>query len=514
MSVIFPFPRHEEQAAQFSQGVADSGARPGDPLRPAAWELCVLGLLLFGMLGSEQALGYSAHDAFNWIAPICLMATLALGALRMARLEPRSVWSSLYSFRIATAVYFGFGSLVPAMLDPTSRVLLNNFYEARTDEVFKLNLIVAVSCFIILCCASLVSVLVPARAPQAASAEQEDKRLFFGILFAVFGYGAKILIEAPLSFGAFGGATVPGIVLQLSQLSAVGLYLLANHAFRRSAALLPFVIALLAGDMMIGALEFSKFAMLLPLLMFLLAWLATRMTIGRAALATAVFLSAYTAAQPFIEFGRLSLLRKYETIGAGEAGERFEIAQQYFSGVRHERFDDDAPSGMMRLSYVSAGCFAISLFDSGAPGPSLDYALATIVPRFLWPEKPIITDIGGLFNLMATGNAKSASSPGYFADAYWAGGWNGLVLFSIVIGFLFAFYSRFAVNVLANGRWLLIPLALLSMKMGLRVDGVLVADVIGASVIWFWAYIGARVIERPVNGLVQLFERRMRERMG
>ena len=82
-----------------------------------------------------------------------------------------------------------------------------------------------------------------------------------------------------------------------------------------------------------------------------------------------------------------------------------------------------------------------------------------------------------------------------------------------MIGLLFAFYSRVALNVLEHGRWLLIPLALLSMKMGLRVDGALVSDVIGASVIWFWAYVGAHMIERPVNGLMQLFERRMRERL-
>jgi hypothetical protein len=252
--------------------------------------------------------------------------------------------------------------------------------------------------------------------------------------------------------------------------------------------------------------------MLLPLMMFLLAWLASRMTIARAALATAVFLGAYSSAQPFIEFGRLSLDRKYATITAGEFGERLSIARQYVGGARHDRYEEDTPSGMMRLSYVSAGCFAISLYDSGNPGPSLDYALATLVPRFLWPQKPIITDIGVLFNLMATGSAKSSTAPGYFADAYWAAGWAGVLLFSTAIGFLFAFYSRFALDVLENGRWLLIPLALLSLKMGLRVDGALVSDVIGASVIWFWAYVGAHLVERPVNGLMQLFERRLGER--
>lgn len=481
-----------------------------DPLQPAIWELAGLGTLIFTLLLGETAIGFSAYEALNWMAPVWLMAVLALGALRMARIEVRCVWSSLYWFRLATAVYFGFGSLAPSLVNPIALVQMNNFYEARPDEVFKLNLIVAISCLTALCANSVTAALVRKRT-MAPVADRARSSFLYGLLFAAVGYSVKLLVEVPMSFGAFGGKIIAGAILQLSQLSYVGLYLLCLHAFKGRPKLLPFVVFLLLADMFVGAVQFSKFSMLLPLMMFLLAWLSSRMTVARAVAAAVFFLTLYSASQPFIEFGRASLERKFFSISSGTFSDRLEIIRQYESGERSDPFQEEMPSSIMRLSYVNAGSFAISRYDGGEPGPSLDYAFATFVPRFLWPEKPIITDIGTLFNMMATGSGKSSSAPGYFADAYWAAGWMGVFAFMTALGVLFTLYSRFTIAVLESGRWLFIPLSLLAMKMGLRVDGALVSDVIGASVIWFWAFVGAHMIERVVNGLMQVFERRRLE---
>jgi len=479
---------------------------PPDPLCPAVWEPLALGALIVVMLLSEEALGGAAYEPMNWLAPIWLMIVLTLGALRMVRLDASAVWASLYWFRLATAVYFGFGSLAPFLVNPLSLVAMNLFYAARPDEVFKLNLVVAVSTLIVLSTAALLAAIWPRKAVERAPPD-DRARLIFGLLFAIVGYAAKFLIEVPMSFGAYSTA-VPGAVLQMAQLSSVGLYLLALHGFEHSRPIMWVSIFLLALDLFVGALQFSKFAMLLPLIMFLLAWLGARMSSLRIAAALGIFVTIYSASQPFIEFGRESLQEKYGSIASGSLGERLEILQRYESRTQRDPFQEEVLSGVMRLSYVNAGAFAISRYDGGNPGPSLDYAFATLVPRFIWPEKPIITDIGVLFNVMATGNARSSSAPGYFADAYWADGWRGVVSFMILVGGLYTFYSRFALNVLKARRWLFFPLVLLAMKMGLRVDGALVSDIVGASVIWFWAYFAGRVIERPINGFIRILETR------
>ena len=125
-----------------------------------------------------------------------------------------------------------------------------------------------------------------------------------------------------------------------------------------------------------------------------------------------------------------------------------------------------------------------------------------LVPRFLWPDKPVINDIGGRFNLMATGNANSSLSPGYFADVYWAQGRTVDLIWMPLLGALLTFYSRFTVRMLAAGRHFCFPLVLLAMKMGLRVDGSIVADVIGGSAFWFVGFAAMKIAEPWVDMLV------------
>jgi len=482
-------------------GSARPAAHPPviDATRPALWELASLGVLVSALLFFQQFESDAVYEVFNWIAPLWLAATLLAGAVRMVLLERLAIWASLLWFRLATAVYFGFGSLVPYLVNPRSRIELDAFYSARPDEIYKLDTIVAVATLIVLLVAAFLDSLRPRKRTESRGPEDDSTRLRYAALFGGVGYAVKFLVEMPLSFGAYGGATVPGILLQFSQVSVIGLHLLSLHAFKVNAYYAPFAIALLLVDMSLGALEFSKYNMLLPLIMFSLGWFRARPSLARIVVCSVIVVSVYSLAQPFITFGRDQLALKFGTIGAGSFSERLEIVQQYGDAPLEEAFTERAELGLMRLSYVNAGCFAISRFDGGNPGPSMNYALATLIPRFLWPEKPIITDIGGLFNLMATGNAASASSAGYFPDAYWTAGWTGVLGFSVLIGALFTVYSRYAIHVLESGRTLHFPLVLLAMTMGLRVDGMIVTDIVGASVIWFWGFVAINLAERGLR---------------
>jgi hypothetical protein len=479
-------------------------ATGSDPLRSAWWELGALATLIAVIKLSEEFVGPAAEETLCWIAPIWLMAALLLGLWRMVGLDSRATLTSLFWFRLATATYFGFGSLVPLFINPEERIRIATFYDARIDEMLKLDLLCAVSSLLVLTSATVIGLLFPYRA-IGRTLDRPHARLFYGLVFAGVGYTTKFLIDAPLTFGAFGAAVVPGIVLQLSQLSAVGMFLLSFHAFRTTRSLLPVVLALLAADLTISALMFAKTAMLLPLIMFLLGWLSARTSALRIFVAAVGFLAVYSGSQPFIEFGRLSLQRQFQSLDAGGLSERFEIIADYFRGDRLEAYQEDTQSSLTRLSYVNSGCFAMSRFDGGVPGPSLEYAFATVVPRFLWKDKPVITDIGVTFNVMATGNFKSSSLPGIFADAYWADGWRGVMVAMPLVGALFTFYSRFALRVIAQARWLLFPLVLLAIKMGLRVDGALVPDIIGASVIWLWIFVAMRLIEPRAEAFTELF---------
>jgi hypothetical protein len=76
-------------------------------------------------------------------------------------------------------------------------------------------------------------------------------------------------------------------------------------------------------------------------------------------------------------------------------------------------------------------------YDDQQPGTSLTEFWVAAVPRFFWPDKPIMTRFGGeLYDqFWATTDAASALAPTYTGEAYWNYGPLGVVVVSILIGF-------------------------------------------------------------------------------
>jgi hypothetical protein len=132
-----------------------------------------------------------------------------------------------------------------------------------------------------------------------------------------------------------------------------------------------------------------------------------------------------------------------------------------------------------RLSQSPAQAFAMDAYDQGQPGHTFELALFTVVPRFIWPDKPLIT-YGSEFTMLVKGNdVGGASGAGYFGEAYWNLGWTGVGIMAMVTGFVYAFFTRQNAARLRQGdlRWL--PIACLSLKMGYRTDDWFVANMIG-----------------------------------
>jgi hypothetical protein len=122
----------------------------------------------------------------------------------------------------------------------------------------------------------------------------------------------------------------------------------------------------------------------------------------------------------------------------------------------------------------------------------------------LWPEKPIITDIGSKFYGAATGNAlDSAASPGVFADCYWNFGWPGVILLMIPMGGILLLVSRYSLDVVRRELWLYFPVVLLGMRIGFRTDGFFVVDIIGGTVILVGLHLVLKFADRFVFPLLR-----------
>jgi hypothetical protein len=104
------------------------------------------------------------------------------------------------------------------------------------------------------------------------------------------------------------------------------------------------------------------------------------------------------------------------------------------------------------------------------------------VPRFLWPDKPIFLPGADLWMLM-TGLEGNQVAAGVFAEAYWNYGWLGVVLSMALLGAILFWLSRLAISVMQREAWIFMPVLFMGMKMGVRIDGTFVVDVVGAAAI-------------------------------
>ena len=107
-----------------------------------------------------------------------------------------------------------------------------------------------------------------------------------------------------------------------------------------------------------------------------------------------------------------------------------------------------------------------------------------IVPRVLYPDKPIITGSGpALFERM-TGSTGTSVSTGMFIDGYYNAGTVGFFVIAILFGWSLAFYSAIGKGVVRGRGDLMYPLVAFGIYRGLRVDGAVISDLFGGFIIY------------------------------
>jgi hypothetical protein len=233
-------------------------------------------------------------------------------------------------------------------------------------------------------------------------------------------------------------------------------------------------------------------------MMFVLALLRSRITLMRLAGAAAVILLCFQTIVPMAEYGRHQLILRYDSISGAALDERLEILSNYFEGGAVEKSEEEFQGAIARFSYMNGAALAVQLYDSGLPGNSLANIPAVFIPRMFWPDKPVITQVGVDFTVLATGNAHSSSAAGLFAESYWNFGWFGIPLLMVPLALIHYYLSRYALKVIHFGRWLFFPVVLVGMKMGLRVDGHYVSDVVGTIVLVVVVHVMLTLADRLV----------------
>ena len=90
----------------------------------------------------------------------------------------------------------------------------------------------------------------------------------------------------------------------------------------------------------------------------------------------------------------------------------------------------------------------------------------------------------------------SSTAPGIFASGYYHGGWFGMLLASVLCGWVLAQTSAVARAIYTERAVLLVPLAMLGMFIAFRIDGDFIPDYLGAFMFVVYPIAGAALIVR------------------
>ena len=235
-------------------------------------------------------------------------------------------------------------------------------------------------------------------------------------------------------------------------------------------------------------LHFSKTDLILSLLLPVLGFYLADRNSKRLLLSGLIMVIAYVSVAHLIHYGRQEVYKLSGNITQATFSQRLEIIGRWFSGEAqtYKFFRPDlsqSETGWARLSYSNVQTFAMNRYDSGMPGETLKTVMIVLIPRVIWPEKPITTDMAKDFYKLVTGwRGESHLGLGLFGEGYWNFGWFGVVLLGVVTGVIFWVLSGFAVNWMRAGAIEYMPSIFIAINMGiLGTTGLFANAIIGAT---------------------------------
>jgi hypothetical protein len=474
-----------------------SGAVGYPGIGTRVWELAAVVALgvayeIADLLGDE-----TATDAMNIAGPIWLAGVMSIAAWRIARGIQDGVWMALFWFRVGTAVYLCAGSLVPIFGSDASRLYLESTFAFQAHHILKFNAIVAWSVLVVLLASSIVDAMLGRANSSIAEARVEGGGQTKAILpvalsFLAIGSILKYFVIVPTQLG-WTSVVLPGVVVQLADSMLIALYLLTIWSMASARRYFPFVVVIVVFDMAVGLLLFNKSAVLYPLIVLGLGLLRSGVSRLRVGAIVTAFIVSFSILQPLAAHARIVQHLQFGSPTAGSLEERWQMLSSYFNPSMARVADSEVQVTLIRFTLVNVAAFVIDLHDRGQPGDTLSGALVLLVPRIIWPEKPSFTPGADLAFLIASQEGNSVSA-GLFAEAYWNFGWLGIPFLMVPYGAILAILSRFALSVMRGGAWIYLPVLFLALKMGSRVDGLYINDVIGATAIAIGGWLVCRMV--------------------
>lgn len=478
-------------------GIDPARAKAFDTLAPHPIELAALLTLAVLNWAFFVAGGYAF---VNFGAPIAMASIMAVANWRLARAMPEAIWTPLFALRLATLVVIGIGGLLPYIVRDATRDYLLSLYPFTPEEAAKTNLIWSLGTFIII--ASSLATHMMARTvftrPHIVSLIGQQT-LGIGLIFLLAGLANILLVDVANLLGVWHVTVAGSVRTVLDATNLVGLFLVALWALKRGVYGVFLIVGLILLNVVLGLIALNKTMVLLPMLFIGIALLVDRFSIFRAAFITASLLGSLALLQPMVANARILQTQKYGDTEGGTLSERLAEYTDYVKGIHNEGTRTGSDEALVRLSYVNVAAFVIYQYDRRMPDNSIANAAVALVPRLIWPDKPIVTQSGNDLYYSLTGFEGSAVSGTLIADIYWNLGYVGLLLFCPLIGTYCLLVSRVSYGIVRQRDWFMMPFVLIAFKIGFSVDGSFVNSALAPMAISIISYPILRLLEMTLS---------------
>ena len=431
----------------------------------------------------------------NKFCPIYLMAVLAWIAYRVLRSMPDLIWSAAFWLPVQSAVFYGFGPLVEVYGNDATLSLVANSRLAITPRYLFLANRLSSTGIALLLVGFCLHLIYWRRAWIMGNARQRPSVSVhkIGVAFVLVGSAMKILILKPAQWSMI-SLTVPGFVSSIGNLADIGLGVMAFVISRGNRRMRAIFFLFWPLNLCLAFLSLAKADIVVALLLPLIGDYIARRNRRRLLMGLLAMAAVYAIAQPWVSFGRSVIELRTGTIDHAGYIERIDLVGAYLSGGKGGAQPtelDGVQDWWLRLSYAEPQAEAIRLRRLDKVSRSLQDAWMYVVPRAIWPDKPIMVGPGLSFYRFVTGDYVGRSFLGLsiYGDLYWQYGWPGVVFGCTLIGILFAAMAAQSVRAIRSREFIFLPVVLIALHMVLIGTNNFVSNgIIGPLPIYFVFY--------------------------
>lgn len=433
-------------------------------------------------------------DFANIVVPILLLFASLFLPFYLVRSDPINIWAPFTWFSIAVSVFVAFGPLVYYFGNDLTIGFLQSKWHVSDTDLLLINSLNILGVILVSVSFYLTSLIANKSFGAGKSALSVNSRRNMTLVILVVGIVIKYFFALPYEFGA-SSTVLPGVIYSLAPMTKIALFLLAYMAAKNGGAWSILFVTFGGVELYTDFLRFSKSEFILTLVMPFLGIYYYRRKTSQLVMGLLACLLVYGLYTPIVKAGRLGIMGISGNISQASLSTRKELAinalTDYASAVSNE---EEVQRWWTRLSYADVQVFAVDRYRDGMPGDSMKYVLYTLIPRAIWPEKPVMSSAGIDFTELYSGHRGSSTGLGVFIEGYWNGGVLFLAFISVFIGFALSLLTKSVKPHLREDNFFYIPVAFMGIDIGMSISKWFVSGFLGALVILVFYYLALRVV--------------------